>query len=231
LRGESRIFHAKTWTEEDEKRVRPSGTQTDYFRLKARGIYTMPDGSPLASSAATDDVLHRKHSRDGISKPDAHRSSTWSYARPRASTRYGGSEPPVAGVGPVVDVATLKVNARAVVEKDRTSRMRRSEDLEADNVELSPRAKGVRQKMDDEDDTRTSKKRRSVDLELDEEEKRTSKRRRSGDLNFSAEEIELLARAKRVKEAMSEGQQWYRKELERDSRDRESGGSESWGHH
>jgi hypothetical protein len=51
--GGSMTFYDPTW-HPDKVYNSPSGVQTDYFRLKARGIYTLPNGAPLASSAAVD---------------------------------------------------------------------------------------------------------------------------------------------------------------------------------
>lgn len=51
--GGSRIHLMPSgWNPKDDKGPKPNNVQTDYFRLKARGIHTMPNGSPLASSAA-----------------------------------------------------------------------------------------------------------------------------------------------------------------------------------
>ncbi|CCU82540.1 80 kD MCM3-associated protein/SAC3 family protein [Blumeria hordei DH14] len=51
LSGGSRI-HLQCGKSNEEKRKQISGVQTDYFRLKARGIMTLPDGRPLANMAA-----------------------------------------------------------------------------------------------------------------------------------------------------------------------------------
>jgi hypothetical protein len=66
LAGGSRIYLMSSYGEEEGRR-QISGVQTDYFRLKARGISTLPDGTPLASSVAKS-IVHRKRSFDGISK-------------------------------------------------------------------------------------------------------------------------------------------------------------------
>ncbi|OBT78847.1 hypothetical protein VF21_02510 [Pseudogymnoascus sp. 05NY08] len=51
--GGSRIHLMPSgWNPKDDKGPKPNNVQTDYFRLKARGIHTMPNGAPLASSAA-----------------------------------------------------------------------------------------------------------------------------------------------------------------------------------
>jgi len=65
LSGGSRIHLMSKYDAQDESRRHVSGVQTDYFRLKARGIATLPDGTPLANSAAKD-ILHHKRSFDGI---------------------------------------------------------------------------------------------------------------------------------------------------------------------
>jgi hypothetical protein len=50
LSGESRILHMPKYSMKDMDRKQVSGVQTDYFRLKARGISTTTKGTPLASS-------------------------------------------------------------------------------------------------------------------------------------------------------------------------------------
>ncbi|KFY12120.1 hypothetical protein V491_06898, partial [Pseudogymnoascus sp. VKM F-3775] len=51
--GGSRIHLMPSgWNPKDDKGPKPNNVQTDYFRLKARGIHTMPNGTPLARSAA-----------------------------------------------------------------------------------------------------------------------------------------------------------------------------------
>lgn len=53
--GGSRIhLLPKSYKASDDRISRPNNVQTDYFRLKARGIYTMPNGTPVASTAAVD---------------------------------------------------------------------------------------------------------------------------------------------------------------------------------
>lgn len=188
----------------------------------------MPDGSPLASSAAT---LHRKYSREDFSKPDSRRHSTNSYGRSVSSRDYAGSVPPIAAVGPLVDVAAWNQSARASVEENGTSRKRRSADLGGEeDDDLSTRVKRLKEQVNgtivsveldnDIDEDKTSKKRQSV--ELGEEKSRASKKRRSVELTFSDKELEILARARRATEQMHQGQLWYQEELERDSQERES---------
>ncbi|CZR59223.1 uncharacterized protein PAC_09115 [Phialocephala subalpina] len=81
LDGGSRIHLMKDYNDQDERRRQVSGVQTDYFRLKARGITTLHNGAPLASSAAKD-IVHQKHSFDGISKPKTpHQQKVQSWAR------------------------------------------------------------------------------------------------------------------------------------------------------
>lgn len=211
LNGESRIFYAKTWTNEDEKRERPSGTQTDYFRLKARGIHTMYDGTPLASSVAS---LQRKQPLGAESRSDSRRHSTNSYGRSTSSRRFGESEAPVTGI----DVGGLKANARAFVEQDRTSRKRRSVNVDdEEDVNLISRVKRLKEQM--ADDREEFRKSQSVE---DDGERGSEKR--GSILNFTEEELEILARSKRVKEQMDEGVLWYQEQIEKDSQGGESRG-------
>ena len=162
LHGGSRIHLMSKYDARDDIRRQVSGVQTDYFRLKARGINTLANGSPLASSV-TKDLLHQKRSLDGIIKP----------ATPTMSLMA----PPVAGSLPAKPFEQSEV-----VWKGTDS----SEVIQA----MKARAKV-----------------------LIGEESPHKKR------NFD-DDNELFARAKRVREQMDEGSEWYHKQIERDTESR-----------
>jgi len=165
LTGGSRIHLMPNYDAKDEARKHVSGVQTDYFRLKARGITTLPNGTPLANTVAKD-FLHQKRSFDGISKPVTPTPHDREYV-PKISPSNSASR---------------RQGARNTAERD-----------EAFQV-LKARAKAVM-----------------------EEDKTSQDRKRSRSLDDNDEE--LFERAKRVREQMDEGAEWYRKQLERDERD------------
>lgn len=157
LQGGSRIHLMSKYDVKDETRRQVSGVQTDYFRLKARGIATLPNGTPLANSAAKD-ILHQKRSFDGITKPTTPKS-----LMPPPATRSVPAKPMMRPEG----------------SRNSTGR---NEDLQA----MKARAKA---RMAENQECR--QKKRTFD-----------------------DEDELFARAKRVREQMDEGMEWYRKEIE-----------------
>ncbi|KAH6715411.1 SAC3/GANP/Nin1/mts3/eIF-3 p25 family-domain-containing protein [Leptodontidium sp. MPI-SDFR-AT-0119] len=161
LQGGSRIHLLSDRSMRDEQhRPQVSGVQTDYFRLKARGISTLHDGTPLANSAVQN-MLKKKRSFDGFIKPATPQQSKQQTtprsvpikraARPEMDGEYGDQ---------VEDVEVLKARARAVMSGRKDSGQKRS--------------------FDDEDE-------------------------------------DLFARAKRIREMMEEGEEYYRRELERES--------------
>jgi hypothetical protein len=164
LQGGSRIHLMSKYDARDENHRQVSGVQTDYFRLKARGISTLPDGTPLASSAATD-LLQQPRSSDGITKPTTPKKSLM--------------PPPVAR-----SVPSKPVTQREEVWKG------------ADSSEVIRAMKARARAFMDEDQEPRSKKRTFDD------------------------EAELFARAKRVREQLEEGSQWYQKQVERDTKSR-----------
>ncbi|PVH78574.1 hypothetical protein DL98DRAFT_361383, partial [Cadophora sp. DSE1049] len=160
LQGGSRIHLLSDYNlREEQQRPQVSGVQTDYFRLKARGISTLHDGTPLANSAAQR-TLNPKRSFDGFIKPTTPRSRLQSTPRsvpskpavqPGMDSEFGDQ---------VDDVEALKARAKAAMSWRKNSGQKRS--------------------FDDEDE-------------------------------------ELFARAKRIREQMEEGEDYYRSELERES--------------
>jgi hypothetical protein len=159
LSGESRIHLMSKYDAQGEER-QVSGVQTDYFRLKARGITTLPNGTPLASSVAKS-FLHQKRSLDGISKPTTPKSSKLQPI-PRSAPKANHLDGLRDTAERDDDIQLLKAKAKALMEEQEASRQR--------------------------------ERKRSYD-EVDDEE--------------------LFARAKRIREQMDEGAQWFRKEIER----------------
>lgn len=149
LNGGSRIHLMSRYSAEDEERRQVSGVQTDYFRLKARGITTLPNGTPVASSVAHT-PLYKKRSFDNnrpvtpeLSKkmaiPRSAPAINRQHARPRGTAnREEGLE-------------VLKNRAKALMADDERSRpkeRKRSLD-EVDDEELFARAKRIREQMDE----------------------------------------------------------------------------------
>ncbi|KAL2068246.1 hypothetical protein VTL71DRAFT_16344 [Oculimacula yallundae] len=160
LQGGSRIHLMSDRNIRDEQsRPQISGVQTDYFRLKARGIATLHDGTPLANSAAQK-ILNTKRSFDGFVRP----------ATPRQSR----------------DLSTPRsVPAKATAPEIDDGFNNQAEDIE----EIKARARAVMS------------------------ERKNSGQKRS----YDDDDEDLFARAKRIREQMEEGENYYKKELEKDS--------------
>ncbi|PBP16603.1 leucine permease transcriptional regulator [Diplocarpon rosae] len=146
LQGGSRIHLIPNYKPDDEYGTQVSGVQTDYFRLKARGVSTLHDGTPLASSAAN--MLHHKRSLDSFVKtsiprysPDRSipRSVTENSVMLREATRPVEDEED--------DIEFLKARAREVMSEDEVAHRKRT--LDEDDEELFARAKRVREQMDE----------------------------------------------------------------------------------
>jgi nuclear mRNA export protein SAC3 len=149
LNGGSRIHLMSTYDANDENRRQVSGVQTDYFRLKARGITTLPNGTPMATSAAKD-FLRQKRSFDGISKPSTPQRSSYSSIPRSVPSRYS-VEPGLRQTTIERDenIRDLKERAKAVVSEDSQARRKRSFDVDNDDEALFERAKRVREQMDE----------------------------------------------------------------------------------
>jgi len=134
-----------------ESRRQPNGVKTDYFRLKARGIMTLPDGTPLANTAAVH--LNHKRSLDNISK---------SMTPERPICKPSASSVPLKPVTNDAllsgarrerdnDFEALKARAKAVMAKDKEGKQKNKKRLlDDDEVELFASAKRVRDQMDEE---------------------------------------------------------------------------------
>ncbi|KAF8865847.1 hypothetical protein BDZ45DRAFT_668264 [Acephala macrosclerotiorum] len=131
LDGGSRIHLMQDYNHQDERRRQISGVQTDYFRLKARGITTLHNGAPLASSAAKN-IVHQKRSFDGISKPKTpHQQKVQAWARSV----------------PAKPVPTFEERSPTVEHEKKESPRRRG--LDDDDEELFARLRKVREQMDE----------------------------------------------------------------------------------
>lgn len=150
LTGGSRIHLLSNYSAKDETRRRVSGVQTDYFRLKARGITTLPDGTPLASTVANQ-ILRQKRSFDGAAKAPTP-APTGTQETPRSVSNHNDRrrEGPRSSVERDEEIQALKSRAKAVMAQDETtSRNNPKRSFEADDEELFERAKRVREQMDE----------------------------------------------------------------------------------
>ncbi|PQE10849.1 low temperature viability protein [Rutstroemia sp. NJR-2017a BBW] len=152
LNGGSRIHLMPYYQAAQETRPQVSGVQTDYFRLKARGITTLPNGTPLATTAAKD-VLHRKHSFDGISKKSARGHGSRiekEQSIPRSSPARSFSQREINATAASDDeIERLKARAKEIMSKDFKPRGRLPKrGLDDDDDDLFERAKRIRERMD-----------------------------------------------------------------------------------
>jgi hypothetical protein len=149
LNGGSRIHLISNYGARDESRRQVSGVQTDYFRLKARGITTLPNGTPLASSVAKNTV-HQKRSFNGISKPSTPKVSSQQPIARSAPTRPAmHSEGPQTSAVLDDDIQELKTRARKLVFDDKESQQKQKRTFEEDDGDLFERAKRIREQMDE----------------------------------------------------------------------------------
>jgi hypothetical protein len=145
LNGDSRIHLMSNYGAQHEGRRQVSGVQTDYFRLKARGITTLPDGTPLASSVAKN-IIHQKRSFDGVQKSSTPQSSKHQPVARSVPAKFATRTEKLANGNDREDLEALKIRAKAFVsEKSRQKRTLADDDDE----ELFERAKRVREKMDE----------------------------------------------------------------------------------
>lgn len=180
--GGSRIhLLPPTWNPEDDKGPKPNNVQTDYFRLKARGIHTLPNGTPLASTAAV-------HLRPSLI--DSVRQSL---------SASGGSG---SGTGPITIATPDRRLKRSVSQFSQSAPPKR---LRADlapkpnpdhSQEMEKIKANARRIMSND----ASKRRR-------EEERRQSLEREA---TKDEEMEELFRRSRKLKEDMEKGEEWYR---------------------
>ncbi len=151
LQGGSRIHLMPNYKPSMESRRQPNGVKTDYFRLKARGIMTLPDGTPLANTAAVH--LNHKRSLDNMGK---------SLTPERPISKPAASSVPSKPVATDIilsdtsaerdnDFEALKARARAIMAKDKEGKQKNKKRFLDDNeAELFASAKRVRDQMDEE---------------------------------------------------------------------------------
>jgi nuclear mRNA export protein SAC3 len=146
LNGDSRIHLMANYGAQEEGRRHVSGVQTDYFRLKARGITTLPDGTPLANSVAKN-IIHQKRSFDGVQK-----SATPQPFKPQPVARsvpakFATQTQKLVNGKDREDLKELKIKAKAFVSEEKKARQKRA--FKDDDEELFERAKRVREQMDE----------------------------------------------------------------------------------
>ncbi|KAA8563747.1 hypothetical protein EYC84_011765 [Monilinia fructicola] len=150
LSGGSRIHLMPSYQAANETRPQISGVQTDYFRLKARGITTLPNGTPLATSVAKH-PLRQKQSFDSVSKPIRTRTSMMPKENPipRSSpARVPAQQLLMPAPTGDEEIQRLKERARAVMAAD-SGRKLQKRGLDGDE-ELFARAKRIRERMDED---------------------------------------------------------------------------------
>ncbi|KFY25824.1 hypothetical protein V493_04424 [Pseudogymnoascus sp. VKM F-4281 (FW-2241)] len=180
--GGSRIHLMPSgWNPKDDKGPKPNNVQTDYFRLKARGIHTMPNGSPLASSAA----LHMRPSlinsvrqsmstsgasgtSSGLATPDRQLKRSISKLSLSAPAKRFRADPlplPKPSPSSKQEVDDIKANARRIMNEDASKR------------------------RGEEDRRRSLEKEKTRDDEME----------------------ELFRRSRKLKEDMAQGEEWFKK--------------------
>lgn len=142
LHGGSRILLMSDHDIKKESRSQISGVKTDYFRLKARGITTLSDGTPLAKSAAANNTLQKKQSVDGFVKP-----STPRHSREPTFAQSVPAKPSRSFAASNEDIQVLKARAKIMMAEDHKSRQKRV--YVDEDEELFARAKRVREQMDE----------------------------------------------------------------------------------
>lgn len=147
LSGGSRIHLLPNYTWSDEVRRQSSGVQTNYFRLKARGITTLPDGSPLATSVARE-ILPRRPSfneLEGVegANPQKSRAVTGNHASHAFGFRATADED--------AEIQQLKTKAKARLEAVESSELDSNRNyVDADEEELFAKARKIREQMDED---------------------------------------------------------------------------------
>ncbi|CAG8971333.1 hypothetical protein HYALB_00005951 [Hymenoscyphus albidus] len=148
LTGGSRIHLMDKYDIKDETRRQVSGVQTDYFRLKARGIATLSDGTPLATSVAHN-MLHQKRSYDGplnqVTTPPRSRVSSIARSVP---SKIAMDQDFRLSIDGNEDIQALKRRAQAVMQNDERSQLKRSLHDDDDDA-LFERARRVREQMNE----------------------------------------------------------------------------------
>ncbi len=131
---------------QEEGRRQLSGVRTDYFRLKARGITTLPDGTPLASSVAKN-IIHQKRSFDGFRKSSTPQSTKQQPVARSVPAKFATDTEDQVNGNDREDLEALKIKAKAFVSEEKNARQKRA--LMDDDEELFQRAKRIREQMDE----------------------------------------------------------------------------------
>jgi hypothetical protein len=151
LQGGSRIHLMSNYSPKATSGRQPNGVKTDYFRLKARGIMTLPNGTPLANTAAVH-LNVRKQSLEDLRQP---RTPKQSARKPLASSvpaKPVTKESVLPKTSAEIDeeFETLKARARAIMAKDKEERTpSKKRLLDDDDEDLFAKAKRIREQMDE----------------------------------------------------------------------------------
>lgn len=151
LNGGSRIHFLPSYQAAHETRPQLSGVQTDYFRLKARGITTLPNGTPLATSVAKHPLRQKQSFDDGIGKPIRSRRPMMPKEQPipRSSpARVPAQQLLLPAPTGDEEIGRLKERARVVMAADSGRRLQNGS-LD-DDEDLFERARRIREKMDED---------------------------------------------------------------------------------
>lgn len=137
--GGSRIhLLPKSYRASNSQSPRPSNVQTDYFRLKARGIYTLPNGVPVAKTAAVDfrssGIIERARasmsaSLESEGTPDRNLKRSFTSMGSSTSKRPKlGVETPAASISKL-NFEEIKERARRVMQENALSKQREEDEL------------------------------------------------------------------------------------------------------
>ncbi|ELR02466.1 hypothetical protein GMDG_05515 [Pseudogymnoascus destructans 20631-21] len=178
--GGSRIHLMPSgWNPKDDKGPKPNNVQTDYFRLKARGIHTMPNGAPLASSAAL------------LMRPSLINSVRQSMLTNSASSVSSGLATPDRQLKRSISKLSLSAPAKRF-RTDPLPKPSPTNKQEADDIKANAR------RIMNED---SSKRRKEEDRRRSLEKEKTR----------DEEMEELFRRSRKLKDDMTQGEEWFKK--------------------
>lgn len=143
LQGGSRIHLISDSPARKQPQSQLNGVATDYFRLKARGISTLPDGTPLATSI-TSHPARRKRSSDGFVRPETPRQVRGATDAQSVPSKHSRG----ATVHSHAEIEVLKTRAKGIMAEQLGRQQKRALVVDEDE-ELFERAKRVRQQMDE----------------------------------------------------------------------------------
>ena len=133
------LLMPKSYSALDNKSPKSSNVETDYFRLKARGIFTMPNGAPVASTVAVDlrssgmlESARTSRSEESLrSTSNSERglkrsvSSALSFSAKRVKSGPAASTTS----NHTTDIEEIKARARRVMEENALSKQREEAEL------------------------------------------------------------------------------------------------------